>query len=151
MKKTLKLTISMLLILITSCSEETLYEENFEHRINGLDNSEIFLNTLKTLQLEVFNVSGKNQQNSTYHVSFEKLSGDLDVVFDQNQTLIEGEYYELKNFNEKKDFQINPKTLGNIQLKVFVKNNNEVIKSRRLELIVQNSKSLTHSDTFPDI
>lgn len=158
MKKNLKLNIigTLLLLIITSCNKEILFQEGFEHRINHLDNSEIFLNTLKTLQLEVYNISGKNQQNSTYHVSFEKVSGDLDLIFDENQTLIEGEYYELKNFNGKKDFQIKPKTLGSIQLKILVKDSNNIIKSRRIELFTTDQDydfnfTVTPSNATPEI
>lgn len=151
MKNIIKTTLLLTLaIIFNSCEKELEFGSNFEFQINNIDDSEIFINTNKTFQIEVITTTNIND-NKNYKLSYQVVSGNIQLK-DGTTTLIEGNQYDFE-LNDLNIIQLDliPKQAGQNILKVILTDNNNVVKSKEVVILCTNEDySFSFSGTVPN-
>lgn len=116
---------------VISCDRELELSSDFEFEIRNIDDSQIYVNTLKSFQLEI--ISTKNAiNNKDYKFSYSVSNGSL-TVKDGSSTLIEGNQYNYSvNDLNQIGLDLIPQSPGEIIVKFSLTDNNGVVKSKEI-------------------
>lgn len=151
MKNIIKTTLLLTLaIIFNSCEKELEFGSNFEFQINNIDDSEIFINTNKTFQVEVISTTNIND-NKNYKLSYQVVTGNIQLK-DGTTTLIEGNQYDFE-LNDLNIIQLDliPKQAGQNILKIILTDNNNVVKTKEVVILCTDEDySFLFSGTVPN-
>lgn len=120
------------IIVLFSCDRELEFGSDFEFQIRNIDDNEIYINTLKSFQLEI--LSTKNvTNNKNYKFSYSVVGGGELTVKDGSSSLIEGnEYNYTVNDLNLISLDLIPESAGEIRVKFSLSDNNGVLKSKEI-------------------
>lgn len=132
-----KITLIFCLLIFTiSCDRELEYSSNFDFNVVGINNSPTYINTLKSFQLKISNIINIDN-NKIYSISYKVKTGTLGVKMDSN-LLIENQFYTKEvNANDIIDLELVPEALGQSVLEIIVKDNNDVIKTKQISILIE--------------
>lgn len=129
--KKLFISLSLILFTLLACERELELTSDFNFEVNNIDDTEIFINTIRPIELEMLDVKNVNY-NKDYKVSYKVVSGDL-TLKDGTTTLIEDTDYILTADELDKIYlDLIPQSGGVIKVRFTVKDNNNIIKEKEV-------------------
>ena len=104
------------LSVLSSCDKEVFFDNNYDIKINKPPSDVPFLkNKDNEIGLELINVIGKEIQNFSYELDYEKIDGDLAIKANSFQ-LIEGTFVPVEFVDKKLVLVVKPISLGVIHV-----------------------------------
>ena len=129
--KKLFISLSLILFTLLACERELELTSDFNFEVNNIDDTEIFINTIRPIELEMLDVKNVNY-NKDYKVSYKVVSGDL-TLKDGTTTLIEDTDYILTADELDKIYlDLIPQSGGVIKVRFTVKDDNNIIKEKEV-------------------
>lgn len=122
-----------ILFSFSSCEKELEYSTNFNFNFKNLDNNAIQIDTEKDFSIELSNFFDVNNVKD-FEIKYRVVSGTANIYYDKK--IVNYDNFELYTFSESNllPFVIIPKSTGNIQVEVIIKNIEGIEKTQNFTL-----------------
>ena len=132
MKRIIYFFLSITAVLFLACERELEYTSDFNFEIREIDDTSIFINTVKPFSLEVTDVKNA-ENNQEYKFSYQVIGGGSLIVKEGTTTLIEGNKYSYTVDDENLlHFDLIPQDDGVIKVEFTLYDNNNISKSKEI-------------------